>query len=59
MVLSGIYIKQVKGDKCPCFFQNFISNKVFRVRLGSVYSDIHGQEMGVPQGSMLSVTLFI
>ena len=41
------------------FIQNFLSNRVFRVPLGSVYSDIHGQEMGVPQGSILSVTLFI
>ena len=41
------------------FIQNFLSNRVFRVCLGSVYSDIHGQEMGVPQGSILSVTLFI
>ena len=41
------------------FIQNFLSNRVFRVCLGSVYSDIHGQEMGVPQGSILSVMLFI
>ena len=41
------------------FIQNFLSNRVFRVGLGSVYSDIHGQEMGVPQGSIFSVTLFI
>ena len=43
----------------PMFIQNFLTNKVFRVRLGSVYSDVHGQEMDVPQGSILSVTLFI
>ena len=30
-----------------------------RVYLGSVYSDIHRQEMDSPQGSILSVTLFI
>ena len=40
------------------FIQNFLS-EFLRVRLGSIYSDIHGQEMGVPQGSILSVTLFI
>ena len=45
--------------RMPMFIQNFLSNRVFRVRLGSVYSDIHGQETGVPQGSILSVTLFI
>ena len=41
------------------FIQNFLSNRVFRVHLGSVFSNIHEQEMGVPQGSILSVTLFI
>ena len=32
---------------------------LFRVCLGSVYSNICEQEMGVLQGSVLSVTLFI
>ena len=41
------------------FIQKFLSNRVFRVCFGSIYSDIHGQEMGVPQGSILSVALFI
>ena len=40
------------------FFQKFLSNRVFRVRLWYVCSNIHEQEMGVPQGSILSVTLF-
>ena len=30
----------------------------FHVRLGSFYSDLFEQEMGIPQGSILSVTLF-
>ena len=30
----------------------------FNVRVNSTYSDIQEQEMGVPQGSILSVTLF-
>ena len=33
----------------PMFIQNCLSNRVFRVCLGSIYSDIHGQEMNVPQ----------
>ena len=45
--------------RMPMFIQNFLSNRVFRVCLGSVLSNIHEQEMGVPQGSILSVTLFI
>ena len=40
------------------FIQNFLS-EFLRVRLGSVFSNIHEQEMGIPQGSILSVTLFI
>ena len=43
----------------PMFIQNFLSNRIFRVRLGSAYSDIHEQEMGVPQDSIRSVPLFI
>ena len=43
----------------PIFIQNFLSNRKFKVRLGSSYSAVHDQEMGVPQGSVLSVTLFI
>ena len=45
--------------RMPMFIQNFLTNRVFRVRLGSAYSNIYEQEMGVPQGSILSVTLFI
>ena len=42
----------------PLFIQNFLSNRRFNVRLGSCFSSPHDQEMGVPQGSVLSVTLF-
>ena len=57
-MIRDLYKVGLRG-RMPMFIQNFLSNRVFRVRLGSVYSDIHGQEMGVPQGSILSVTLFI
>ena len=30
----------------------------FKVRVGNIYSDLYSQETGVPQGSILSVTLF-
>ena len=42
----------------PMFIQNFLSNRVFRVRLGSIYLDIHGQGMGVPQGSILCYVIY-
>ena len=57
-VIRDLHKVGLRG-RMPMFIQNFLSNRVFRVRLGSVYSDIHGQEMGVPQGSIVSVTLFI
>jgi ribonuclease HI len=43
----------------PIFIANFLSNRHFRVRVGNHLSDAYDQEMGVPQGSILSVTLFI
>ena len=48
------------GLKCklPNFISNFLSYREFNVRVNSTYSDIQEQEMGVPKGSILSVTLF-
>jgi len=42
----------------PGFIEDLLKNKKFHVRIGSCYSDFFDQEMGVPQGSILSVTLF-
>ena len=47
----------LKGN-LPTFISNFLSDRDFNVRVNSTYSDIQEQEMGVPQGSILSVTLF-
>ena len=47
----------LKG-RLPIFVQNFLSNREFKVRVGSTLSEAHNQEQGVPQGSILSVTLF-
>ena len=47
----------VKG-RLPIFVQNFLSNREFKVRVGSTLSEAHYQEQGVPHGSILSVTLF-
>ena len=45
--------------RLPFFIESFLkNNRQFHVRLGSSYSDLFDQEMGVPQGSILSVTLF-
>ncbi len=42
----------------PDFISNFLKDRQFKVRVGTTLSDEHEQEMGVPQGSILSVTLF-
>ena len=57
-VIRDLHKVGLRG-RMPMFIQKFLSNRVFRVRLGSIYSDMYEQEMGVPQGSILSVKLFI
>ena len=40
------------------FISNFLTDRNFQVRIGSTLSDPFSQEMGVPQGSILSPLLF-
>lgn len=39
--------------------ESYLSERIFRVRVGAALSEIHTQENGVPQGCVLSCTLFI
>jgi Reverse transcriptase (RNA-dependent DNA polymerase) len=39
------------------FVSTFLSNREFNVRVGPYLSDTYKLEMGVPQGSILSVTM--
>jgi Reverse transcriptase (RNA-dependent DNA polymerase) len=45
------------GGRLPTFVSNFLSNHKFNVRVGPYLSDTYKQEMDVPQGIILSVTL--
>ena len=61
--LSDFGIMRDLSDFClkgrlPHFIDNFLSNRNFKVRVGATLSDLQGQEEGVPQGSILPVTLF-
>ena len=47
----------LKG-RLPIFISEFLSDRQFKLRVGSTHSDYYEQEMGVPQGSILSPTLF-
>ena len=42
----------------PNFISNFLKNRTFQVKILNTLSDDFIQEEGVPQGSVLSVTLF-
>jgi len=41
------------------YVQSFLSNRTFKVLIGTQSSDLHGQENGVPQGIILSPILFL
>ena len=40
------------------FIRSFLEDRTMQVRVGSTLSDFYDQEQGVPQGSILSTTLF-
>ena len=56
-ILSDLFKAGLRGH-LPTFVSEFLEGREFRVRIGTTLSDVHQQEMGVPQGSVLSVTLF-
>ena len=57
-ILQKLHDMGIRGN-LPIFIKNLISNRTFRVRIGSTLSDLHMQENGVPQGSAISPTLFM
>ena len=56
-ILRALHQNGFRGH-LPYFIQNFIENRTFQTRVDNVYSDIFTLECGVPQGSVLSGTLF-
>ena len=56
-IMRYLYDLGLRG-RLPMFLKNFLFERTFRVRVGSTFSDSQYQEEGVPQGSILSVTLF-
>ena len=47
----------LKG-RLPIFIKNFLNDRKFQVQIGTTLSELQEQEMGVPRGSILPVTLF-
>ena len=56
-ILNNLHKLGFRG-KLAHFVEGFLEQRTFTVRAGSTYSDSFEQEMGVPQGSILSPTLF-
>jgi len=56
-ILKDLHDAGLRG-RLPLFIAGFLADRKFQVRVGGSYSKPCNQEMGVPQGSILSVTLF-
>jgi len=56
-IMKDLHQAGLRG-RLPCFIEGFSKNIKFSVRLGACLSGLFDQEMGVPQGIVLSMTLF-
>lgn len=56
-ILKDLHDLGLRG-RLPSFIQSFLEDRTIQVRVGSTLSDLYDQEQGVPQGSILSTTLF-
>ena len=56
-ILKSLHQNGFRGH-LPIFIKNFINERTFQTRIDNVYSNIFTLDNGVPQGSVLSGTLF-
>ena len=56
-IMKNIHDIGLEG-RLPLFIQNFLNDREFKVKVGSTLPEFHKQEQGVPQGSILPITLF-
>ena len=57
-IMRDLHTMGLRGN-LPIFIQNFLSERTFHILLGAtLYEDKFSQEEGVPQGAILSTTLF-
>ena len=57
-IMRDLHNAGLRG-RMTTFIGNFLKDRIFQVKLNGTLSPVHDQEMGVPQGSILSVTLFV
>ena len=58
LILKELHRMGLRG-KLPMLIMDFLQDRKFQVRIGKHLSREFNQEMGVPQGSVLSCTLFL
>ena len=56
-ILRDIHNLGLRGN-LPIFIENYLKDRTFQIKLGTSLSDTFEQEEGVPQGGILSPTLF-
>ena len=56
-IIRDLYNAGLRG-RFSLFIESFLKYRQFHVRLGSCYSELFDREIGVPQGSILLVSLF-
>ena len=56
-ILKDIHKLGLRG-RLPKFIENFLADRAMQVGVGSSLSDYYDQEQDVPQGGVLSTTLF-
>ena len=56
-IMKDLHSLGLRG-RLPNFIKSFLLDRQFFVRIGSTFSKLYKQVEGVPQGSILSVTLF-
>ena len=57
-IIRALYNFDLQGS-LPIFIKNFLTDRYFKVRVGSSLSERHPISEGIPQGSVLSCTCFI
>ena len=57
-IISQLKQWNIQGNLLK-FIEEFLNNQTFKVRVGTSFSDQYCQELGTPQGSVLSPLLFI
>ena len=56
-IMNDLHDFGIRG-RLAYFISAFLNELQFRLRVGDTFSNLQEQEMGVPQGNILSVTLF-